>query len=113
MTASAVSELGLVVDFEPDTPSMSHLVRESSRRCDDLLTKKRVASRTGVDTNAWRRIDMVWPADRAGSGDGRVGDDSVFARACRRQPTPYTPVWLMRQAGRYQREYRRMRANMT
>lgn len=37
-------------------------------------------------------------------------DNSPFMRACRRQPTPYTPIWLMRQAGRYMQEYREVRA---
>ncbi|MGA1160344.1 MAG: uroporphyrinogen decarboxylase family protein, partial [Burkholderiaceae bacterium] len=36
--------------------------------------------------------------------------NDTFLRACWRQSTPHTPMWLMRQAGRYLPEYRATRA---
>ena len=36
-------------------------------------------------------------------------NDSMFMKACRCEPTDYTPIWLMRQAGRYMKEYRAIR----
>src|SRR6185503_5650500 len=47
-----------------------------------------------------------WTEPASLSGD-------AFRAALKRQPSPHTPVWFMRQAGRYMAEYRAIRAKAT
>lgn len=37
-----------------------------------------------------------------------IKNDS-FLKACRKEPVDFTPIWIMRQAGRYMKEYRAIR----
>jgi uroporphyrinogen decarboxylase len=52
---------------------------------------------------------MIGPATIATMPFPPLANDT-FLRACLRQATPYTPLWLMRQAGRYLPEYKATRA---
>jgi len=103
VTSEALREEKIPVDFEPTHAKMGHLVHELSQQAGDLVQKKRDLSiqMTSQDQNNLPNQSIpAW-------------QNSPFMRACRREETPYTPVWLMRQAGRYMAEYRAVRKQTT
>src|SRR6185436_7674401 len=54
----------------------------------------------------------VWPSEYLDRAAERL-HNSAFLKACRREKTPYTPIWIMRQAGRFLREYRELREKVS
>jgi len=111
-TSETLYRFNINPDYEPDSPKMGNLIREVARIGAVLVNKKRTALKNSVDTNKWRPQDMIWSK---GSQKSRkeITNNSVFMKACRLEETDYTPVWLMRQAGRYMREYRELRAKVS
>lgn len=92
------------VDLEAGQPNMARLVEEASRR-----TAARPRGQ-GPSASTREAVSVEVELERPAPPNYSRLDSSVFMRACRRQTTEYTPIWLMRQAGRYMAEYREIRS---
>jgi uroporphyrinogen decarboxylase len=96
-TSEFLKQNYLPVDLEPLHPKMGHLVQETAERARSLLAG-RAAEQVAVRGSGQPPLDKT-----------AAWYDGPFMRACRREAAPVTPVWLMRQAGRYMQEYRSVR----
>ncbi len=98
-TSQMLEECEIHVDLEPSHPKMGHLVAEAARR--------------GVSLAAARKRQQISLPHRRADAMAHPANDSLFMRACRGEATERTPIWLMRQAGRYMSEYREVRAKQS
>lgn len=99
-TTEMLRQNDLPVDLEPEHPKMGHLVQEAAQRSGNLLAGRAVRAALTDHMPILEAHAAVW-------------DSGPFMRACRCETSSVTPVWLMRQAGRYMPEYRAIRDKVT
>ncbi len=100
-----------VTSGEEDPLRAARRAAERTRRLAGMRVLQR-GNRLSITPVTRRRMALHHLQADAGKALGKWRDcrTTSLLRALLREPTPYTPIWLMRQAGRYLPEYNATRA---
>ena len=100
-TAEILSDRGFIVDYSTETTDPAEGIQEIKAQISQITKQKSII-----------RVSMSGPATN-NSDPNAPWYNSPFMKACRGEPTDVTPIWMMRQAGRYMAEYREVRNKLS
>ena len=96
-TAEILQDRGIAVDYSTQEKSIAGAMAEIAAQLGQIRKQKNII-----------RINMSGPSSST-TDPSAPWYNSPFMKACRGEPTDVTPIWMMRQAGRYMAEYRAVR----